>query len=225
MLHDLAANTTRELVKGSAVLNHEGIQLDYDTFSVSHDMRYILFGAARQGVWRHSSRSNFYIHDLSSGETTPLRPPTFPSKVAFATWAPKGHSIAYVYENDLYVTTPGGNSTAIRVTSTGSETFFNGIPDWVYEEEVFGQDSVAWWSPDGRKLAFLSFDESQVRTFSFPIYNEDRFKPGAAAYPASYDMRYPKPGSKFYLGIHQYMQNEADSPVPSSKPRSDSQRI
>lgn len=196
MLHDLAANTTRELVKGSAVLNDEGIQLDYDTFSVSHDMRYILFGAGRQAVFRHSSRSNFFVHDLTTGLTAPLRPPTFPSKVAFAKWAPKGHSIAYVYENDLYVTTPGANSTNIRITSSGTETVFNAVPDWVYEEEVFGQDSVAWWSPDGRKLAFLRFDETEVRTFSWPIYNEDRFKPGAAAYPTSYELRYPKPGSK-----------------------------
>jgi dipeptidyl aminopeptidase len=126
----------------------------------------------------------------------PLTERNSPSKTAIAKWAPQGHSVAYVEENDLYVATSANFSSAIRVTNNGNETIFNGIPDWAYEEEVFGSDSAVWWSPDGKKLAYLSFDESEVQVYSYPIYNPDRFSPGASSYPKSADMRYPKPGSK-----------------------------
>lgn len=197
MLEDLAHNMSRILVRGSQILDpEEGIQLEYQTFSVSSDLRYILFGADRDQKWRHSSRSNFFIHDLTTSQTTALIKPVYPSLTAFAKWAPRGHSIAFVHDNDLYVTRSTNSTSPIRVTKDGNATIFNGIPDWVYEEEVFGTDSALWWSPDGRKLAFLRFDESEVEVYSYPIYNPNRQAPGASAYPNTIDMRYPKPGSE-----------------------------
>lgn len=201
MLHDLTTNTTRRLVEGNKITNEHGARLDYSTFQVSPDLRYILFGADRAQAWRHSARSNFWIHDLEHSTTIPLIPTTSPPTTSVAKWAPKGHNIAFVQNNDLYISTlttsPESNNTIIRITNNGNETIFNGVPDWVYEEEVFSSDSATWWSPDGKKLAFLSFDESEVHVFSYPIYNPDS-QPGALAYPLSMDMRYPKPGSECF---------------------------
>lgn len=200
MLHDLSSNTTRRLVEGNNIMDDYGVRLDYATFQVSPDLRYILFSADRDQVWRWSSRSNFWIHDLEHSTTVPLIPRTHPPSTAIAKWAPKGHSIAYVQNNDLYVSSltssSESNNTIIRITKNGNETIFNGVPDWVYEEEVFSSDSATWWSPDGKKLAFLSFDESEVQVYSYPIYNPGEAQPGAQPYPKSVNMRYPKPGSK-----------------------------
>lgn len=70
---------------------------------------------------------------------------------------------------------PAGEEPAVQITRDGSTTVFNGVPDWVYEEEVFGGDKASWWSPDGRRIAFLRLDETDVKEYKFPIYNEGFF--------------------------------------------------
>ena len=57
------------------------------------------------------------------------------------------------------------------MTNTGNSSLFHGVPDWVYEEEIFSSNFALWWAPDSSKIAFLSFDETAVPEFSFPIYN------------------------------------------------------
>lgn len=71
---------------------------------------------------------------------------------------------------------------------------FNGITDWVYEEEVFSSATALWWSPDSAKLAFLSFDETAVDEFTFPIYNPSDDSYAVVPYPDHVTMKYPKPG-------------------------------
>lgn len=71
---------------------------------------------------------------------------------------------------------------------------FNGITDWVYEEEVFSSPTALWWSPDSAKLAFLSFDETAVDEFTFPIYNPSQDSYAVVPYPSHVTMKYPKPG-------------------------------
>ena len=41
-------------------------------------------------------------------------------------------------------------------------TVFNGIPDWVFDEEVFEENNAIWWAPDGNKLAWGKFDDTNV---------------------------------------------------------------
>ena len=45
---------------------------------------------------------------------------------------------------------------------------FNGIPDWVFDEEVFEENNAIWWSPDGNKLTWGSFDDSDVEVYLLP---------------------------------------------------------
>lgn len=144
--------------------------------------------------------SNFYMHDLTTNKTSPLRPPLASPQTAIARFSPTNHSLAWVHANDVYVqfeiqSPEGGKEDReLRLTTDGSPTTFNGVPDWVYEEEVFSGDSALWWSPFSSHIAFLRSDEERVPEYEFPIYNESPSQPGAAPYPSSVVMRYPKPG-------------------------------
>ena len=68
------------------------------------------------------------------------------------------------------------------------------MPDWVYEEEIFSRDFALWWSPDSSKIAFLSFDETAVPEFTFPIYNPTDDPNAVIPYTTEVTMKYPKPG-------------------------------
>lgn len=82
----------------------------------------------------------------------------------------------------------------IRVTTSGNASLFHGVPDWVYEEEVFGSDHTLWWSPDTSKIAFLALDETAVPEFTFPIYNPTNDNDAINPYTDDVVMKYPKPG-------------------------------
>jgi dipeptidyl aminopeptidase len=71
---------------------------------------------------------------------------------------------------------------------------FHGVPDWVYEEEVFSADHALWWSPDSNKIAFLAFDETNVPEYTFPIYNPTSDSDAVIPYTDDLVMKYPKPG-------------------------------
>ena len=161
-------------------------------------MQYVLFQTDYKKQWRHSSHANYWVHRLSDSKTFAVQPPTSPPTIAKCKWAPVGHSLAFVAENDLYVIpgdSLGKDDGAVRITDDGSAVVFNGVPDWVYEEEIFASDSTTWWSPDGSTLAFLRMDEEEVRDYRLQFYNptNDAFEPNQ--YTTELDMKYPKPGT------------------------------
>jgi dipeptidyl-peptidase-4 len=75
-----------------------------------------------------------------------------------------------------------------QVTSDGEKNrIINGKPDWVYEEE-FEFTKAYFWSPDGKKIAFYRFDESEVKEYQIPFYY--------SLYPDWFRYKYPKAGEK-----------------------------
>ena len=66
---------------------------------------------------------------------------------------------------------------------------FNGIPDWVFEEEVFEDNYALWWSPDGNKLVWGHFNDTEVGSYVMPEYGSwKQIEP----YPDYIPVRYPK---------------------------------
>jgi dipeptidyl-peptidase-4 len=102
-------------------------------------------------------------------------------------FSPDGRWLAYTRGNDLF-TFDLKNREEVRHTSTGCDTVYNGVLNWVYMEELFTRGDVRafWWSPDGGRLAFLEIRDGRVP--AYPIVDQ-------VAVPATWTMqRYPRPG-------------------------------
>ncbi|KAI0091440.1 dipeptidyl aminopeptidase [Irpex rosettiformis] len=193
-LVDLKSDNTTDLVALTDIRDSNGVPLGFDSWELSSDMKYLLVKANHMKQWRHSSFGNYYIHDLETHTTHPLIAPTNPPITAYAKWSPTGQSIAYVTRNDLYILPSPESRAPLRITSSGNASLFHGVPDWVYEEEVFSADFALWWSPNSAKVAYLKFDETNVDEFTFPVYNPTENSYEVVPYPGSVTMKYPKPG-------------------------------
>ncbi|MGH0163417.1 UNVERIFIED_CONTAM: hypothetical protein FKN15_004453 [Acipenser sinensis] len=98
------------------------------------------------------------------------------------------YSKAYVWKNNVYLKSVP-SAQPVKVTTDGEEnTIFNGIPDWVYEEEMFSSNNAMWWSPTGTFLAYAQFNDTEVHNIEYSIYGEEQ-------YPNTVHIPYPKAGS------------------------------
>lgn len=79
---------------------------------------------------------------------------------------------------------------AKKITNDGKlNVVYNGVADWLYEEEILLYPNTMWWSPDNKYLAYLKLNDSKVHSYSFPNYGEDN------QYLNFTQIRYPKPGT------------------------------
>lgn len=169
----------------AANLIPEGV---YD-YSIRADLAKVLFATNHTKQYRHSYFADYSVLDVASGKLEPLVDDQV-GDIQYAELAPAGDAIAFVRGNNLFLKK---NGTVSQITEDGSPDMFHGIPDWVYEEEIFGARSTLWFSPDGESLAFLSFNETGVETFTIPYYmNNQEIAP---VYPKELELRYPKVGT------------------------------
>uniref|UniRef100_A0A6A7G5S2 Venom dipeptidyl peptidase 4 n=3 Tax=Hirondellea gigas TaxID=1518452 RepID=A0A6A7G5S2_9CRUS len=167
-------------------------------YTLSPSRRYLLLVHDVQKLFRYSYLARHTILNLATGEITPVAPQrvrgrTEQPPLLVATWAPKSDALAFVFHNDVYYTTSPALTTMYRISSTGQiGTIFNGVPDWVYEEEILSSNSALWFSPEGGRLVFATFNDSLVDTMNFPLYGQYGELP--FQYPFQQSIKYPKPG-------------------------------
>ena len=154
-------------------------------YQFSANEQKILIKADVEQIWRRSTRENYFIYDLKTGETQKLIQSD--QKQQHAQLSPSGNKAAFVQDNNLYlVNLESGEETAI--TEDGKfNHIINGATDWVYEEE-FGFAKAWYWSPDGQKIAFYRFDESDVKEFFMTEWGN--------LYPGLTRFKYPKAGEE-----------------------------
>uniref|UniRef100_A0A672P1U3 Dipeptidyl peptidase 4-like n=1 Tax=Sinocyclocheilus grahami TaxID=75366 RepID=A0A672P1U3_SINGR len=94
---------------------------------------------------------------------------------------------AYVWEYNIYLK-KNATAEAVQVTHNGKvNEIHNGVPDWVYEEEVFASNEAIWWSPQGKYLAYLQINDTGVHNIEYSLYGNDQ-------YPTTVFIPYPKAG-------------------------------
>ncbi len=171
--------------------NSNGSPFKIDSYTFSADEKKLLFSANTESIYRHSTKSNYYVFDFETNKVELLAK----GKQRYATFSPKADKIAFVQENNLFVKNLTTNQVKQLTTDGKKNEIINGATDWVYEEE-FAFDKAFFWSPSGKYIAFYRFDESKVPEFNMPIYG--------SLYPKDNLFKYPKAGeqnSKVTIGI------------------------
>ena len=165
-----------------------------DSYTFNADETKILLETAKESIYRRSSKANYYVWDKGSKSITEL---FNAGKQSYATFSPDADKVAFVFENNLYIKDLNNGGTT-QITDDGKfNHIINGGADWVYEEE-FSFAKAFHWSPDGEKIAFMRFDESDVKEFTMT-----KFKGGL--YPEYETFKYPKVGAKnAVVSIHIY---------------------
>ena len=115
-----------------------------------------------------------------------------------AQWSPKSDSVAFVRGNNLYLRKLS-SVHVVQITRDGGPELFYGVPDWVYEEEVFSGNSALWWAEDGAYLAFLRTNETLVPDYPIQYFvarpSGERPPKGLENYPEVREIKYPKSGA------------------------------
>lgn len=157
-------------------------QLTITDYALSPDERSVLLATERTPIYRHSYTTRYYL--ATGGRVEPILREAFAPRDA--SFSPDGSRIVYSDRNDLYVYDIASGATR-RITTDGAwNEVINGTTDWVYEEE-FGSTRAYAFSPDGTRLAYLRFDETQV-----PLMEMMRFD--GRLYNEAYTFKYPKAG-------------------------------
>lgn len=172
---------------------------NFDSYTFSPDGMKLLIATETTPIYRHSYTAVHYLYSLRRNvegkinnvverlsEGGPQQAPVF---------SPDGNLVAFVRDNNIFlIKTHFGNSES-QVTEDGKfNQVLNGIPDWVYEEE-FAFNSAIEFSADSKMLAFIRWDESEVPSYSFPLYAGERPRlTEFEKYPGAYTYKYPKTG-------------------------------
>uniref|UniRef100_A0A8D3DFB3 Uncharacterized protein n=1 Tax=Scophthalmus maximus TaxID=52904 RepID=A0A8D3DFB3_SCOMX len=171
LLHDVVKEQSTEFLSRETFVSLF-LSLNAYDYHLSADRRYVAFVSNHSKIWRHSFTASYSLFDRELKYVPQL-----------------GILIsAFVWKNDVYVKTRPG-SPPQQVTFDGEENqILNGIPDWVYEEEMFSSNQGLWWSPGGKYVAYAQFNDTQVHAIEYPWYGENQ-------YPSTVSIPYPKPGT------------------------------
>ncbi|HIF15580.1 MAG TPA: S9 family peptidase, partial [Bacteroidetes bacterium] len=159
-------------------------QIKFFTYILSSDESKILLATRRRQQYRRSFFAEYFIWDRDFQTLTPL---TKKGQVMIPAFSPDGNKVSFVYQNNIYIKDlDSGQEYA--VTSDGEKNnIINGRADWVYEEE-FQVTRMHYWAPDGKNLAYVKFNEKEVKEYVMRSYG--------SLYPKTIKFKYPKAGEK-----------------------------
>jgi dipeptidyl-peptidase-4 len=166
----------------------------FSDFKLSADGNTILLATDDESIYRYTFVAEYFVYNRLTKKIISL---SQNGKQQSPIFSPDGKKIAFVRDNNIYVRNLDEQSEKAITTDGEPRKVINGAPDWVYEEE-FTLIEAMQWSPDGSKLAYLRFDETQVPEYDMPIYGQN-------LYPQSYRFKYPKVGQvNSTVSLHVY---------------------
>lgn len=124
------------------------------------------------------------------------------TRLQYALWLGNTSNLLLISENDIFLRMGPAATEDIRLTDTGVPgVIYNGVPDWLYQEEVLPIPQAIWPSSDGTHVLYATFNDTRVSALEFPWFNtpgQDGAGPNprnmARSFPPSRSVRYPRPG-------------------------------
>ena len=140
---------------------------DFQGYTLSPDGTKILVWRNKKMIYRRSFDAEYFVYEIRSRLLKPLS--TEHSRQQSPIFSPDGRMVAFVADNNINIKKLDYGSE-VAVTKDGEKNkIINGVPDWTYEEE-FTTSCAMTWAPDNMTLCYLKSNESEVPTFTFPLY-------------------------------------------------------
>lgn len=179
--------------EAGVLIDGAALGINFSSYSFNSDESKALVASDIERIYRRSSKGVFHVVDLKTGTAQQLMDG---EKIMYATLSPDNDKVAFVKDNNLYYVNLNSNEVT-QITQDGKwNHVLNGAADWVYEEE-FSMAKAFDWSPDGKRIAFIRFDETDVPEFNMQLWGK--------LYPEDYRFKYPKAGEKnSEVSIHVY---------------------
>lgn len=178
--YDLTTGDFVEDILDGATL---GTDFTIGSYSFNSDESKIVIMNNRESIYRRSFKANYYVYDRATKQLSEVFDG---DKISYGTLSPDDKQIAFVHNNNLYSKDLSSNVITMITTDGEYNKIVNGAADWVYEEE-FAFAKAFFWSPDSKKIAFIRFDETEVKEFTMQMYNDEM-------YPENVVFKYPKVG-------------------------------
>lgn len=201
--------STGLVISANVIEEQTGKRINFVDYEFSPDESKLLLATDKESIYRHSSKSRYYIYDLKSGELDSL---ATEGKQQLATFSPTRNQVAFVKDNRLHIQDFDSDSRELVSFGKGEDdAFIAGAVDWVYEEE-FSFHKGFEWSPDGDYIAYYQTDEREVPKFTMDIF-------GKGLYPSEDEFKYPKAGeANSDVSIHLFdVKKEEDTKVEIPK--------
>nr|XP_046920004.1 prolyl endopeptidase FAP-like isoform X3 [Dermatophagoides farinae] len=190
VLYDVRADKTDTIIYARIMKQHE-----VDRAILSPNRQYVLFISHIKNIFRHSTVAHYKAYHLSNDTIINIRPheANIDASLQAAEWGRKNAQLIFVYANNIYYMADPSDSQTYRISHDDDRYIYNGIPDWIYEEEILASGTAFWWSNDGSRLAYIRFNDSQVEIQEYPWYGDQ--VDVESQYLGPIKIKYPKPGS------------------------------
>nr|NP_001263157.1 uncharacterized protein Dmel_CG17684, isoform D [Drosophila melanogaster]ELP57402.1 uncharacterized protein Dmel_CG17684, isoform D [Drosophila melanogaster] len=197
-------DTTTNLVK-VLVTNHTLRQLNVRRYLCSSDLKYVLFTHNVKKNFQKSFTAFYTIYDVTNDHHTPVKlKDTLKvqrTRLQYASWLGNTTAIIFVVKNDIFIRQSPLVEEDIRITSSGHENhIYNGVPDWLYQEEIFETPEAIWTSSDGTHFMYALFNDTNVGMMTYPWLSSGALFSGSgifsgSIFPETKMVRFPTPGT------------------------------
>ncbi|XP_017111403.1 uncharacterized protein LOC108135250 isoform X1 [Drosophila elegans] len=159
------------------------------TFTISADKRYLLLAQNVVKLFRHSYLAQYTLYDIQTSESIKLRHSPHLDDwpyLLYARFTPAGNALVWVQNYDIYFREEVRSPAVHRITHDAVPgVVYNGIPDWLYEEEILHANNAIWMSDNGQLMLYATFNDTHVQEQHFAWYGTTGPSGGAAAAAAA----------------------------------------
>ncbi|KAJ6649253.1 Inactive dipeptidyl peptidase 10 [Pseudolycoriella hygida] len=187
------------------VTNHTLRQLNVKGYQCTSDLGHVLFKHNVKQVFRKSFTAFYTIYDVTNDHHMPVRlkdsPKVQRTRLQYAAWLGNTTSLIIVVDNDIYIRQSPSDEEDIRITHSGlPDLVYNGVPDWLYQEEIFSTPEAIWSSQDGSHILYASFNDTNVGMMTYPWFASGAVISAGgigsgSSFPETRSVRYPTPGT------------------------------
>ncbi len=173
------------------IFDAQYFELNIDDYQFNKNETKILLVTDKTPIYRRSFTAEYYVYDIKSKN---LKKVSENGKQQVASFSPDAEKIAFIRNNNMFIKDLITDEETQMTFDGEFNKIINGIPDWVYEEE-FEFNKAYEWSPDGKKIAYIKFNETDVRLFGMTMFAG--LKPSLTEnklYPEYRTFKYPKAG-------------------------------